>query len=392
MTWLIGMNNGAGIVMAQYWGAKRYDDFREVVASMFRVTLGITIFISVFGVLFAPVMLRMMNVPDHILPNSLAYIRIILGFIIFIAIFNACAVILRSVGDSKTPFRAMVISSLVNIALDLILVIGFGLGVAWVAAATIVAQFCAALYCVIVIIRKRKSMYLEGVFKVNGTEKIKQICRIGIPTAMQSCAVAIGGMSVQGIVNGYGGSVMAAYTTALRIDMLTIQIIVAFGMALSVFTGQNMGNQDFERIKEGLKATLKIMTVACVILAVGVLLFRYPLLGLFLNKDTDADAISYGAQYLSIIGIAYIIAGVMNSYLNVIRGAGDVKISVATGLTELAGRIFFAFILTGPVGLGVFGIWLSTPLSWGCGCVVPMVRYYQGNWKKKGVVRKEADI
>lgn len=140
---------------------------------------------------------------------------------------------------------------------------------------------------------------------------------------------------------------MAAYTTAQRIDSVTIQVVVAFGSALSVFTGHNIGKQDFTRIRQGLRATLKLMMGASIALALIVLLGRYHLLNLFLNPERDAAAIEYGAEYLSIIGIAYMIAGVMNSYLNVCRGAGDVVTSVSADLPSFPDA--FSLLFFSPV-------------------------------------------
>ena len=387
-TWIMGLFNGSGVIMAQYWGSKKYKDFKEVAAAIIRITLVMTAVIALMGLLLAPHMLKLIKVPEDILPDSKLYLRICLCFCLFGAVYNASSVILRSVGDSRTPFKAMVTASIVNICLDLLLVLYFKLGVAGVAIATIVAQCCSATICLGHILRHKEEMQLEGVLKVNGTAKIGQICRIGIPTAVQSCMISVGGMSVQGLVNSYGKDVMAAYTTSQRIDSVTIQVIVAIGNAMSVFTGQNIGSKNYERIRQGLRDTLKLMMGASVCLAVIVLFGRYGLLSLFLDPVKDAKAIEYAGQYLSIIGIAYMIAGVMNSYLNVIRGAGDVKTSVTAGFAELAGRIVFAFLLSGPVGLGVFGIWMATPLSWACGCIIPVIGYYKGSWKYKSVVAK----
>ena len=191
-------------------------------------------------------------------------------------------------------------------------------------------------------------------------------------------------MSVQRLINSYGSEVMAAYVAANRIDTVAIQVIVSIGTALSVFTGQNMGKDQFDRIREGLYKTLAIMVGASVLIAALVLIFRYQLMALFLDSDASARVISIGVNYLSIIGIAYVIAGIMQSYQNVIRGAGDVNTCMVAGLTELAGRIVFAYLLSHFIGVN--GIWIATPISWGCGCVIPVIRYYSGRWKTKKLV------
>ena len=177
---------------------------------------------------------------------------------------------------------------------------------------------------------------------------------------------------------------MAAYVAANRIDSVAIQVIVSIGTALSVFTGQNMGKNDFKRIANGLYHTMAVMVGASALIAGIVLTFRYPLIYVFLGDSATDLAIETGVTYLSIIGIAYVIAGVMNSYLNVIRGAGDVNTCLVAGIAELSGRIVFAYLLSH--FLGATGIWIATPISWGCGCIIPVVRYYSGKWKTKKLI------
>lgn len=282
----------------------------------------------------------------------------------------------------------MIVASFTNISLNLVFVLVFHMGVAGVAYATVIAQLFSALICIVHIYRHREQLHLSRKYLHSDRSMIRILLRMGVPTALQSSMISLGGMSVQGLVNTFGTTVMAAYTMVLRIDSVTIQIITSIGAAMSVFTGQNIGTGNFERIRDGLRKTLFLMVTSSVVLAMLVLCFRLPILSIFLNPSTDSASIAYGSQYLSIIGIAYMIAGVMNSYLNVIRGSGDVGVTVVTGLSELAGRIIFAYTLTIP--FGVWGIWLATPLSWACGCIIPVVRYYSGRWKSKSLVRDNA--
>jgi len=258
------------------------------------------------------------------------------------------------------------------------------MGVQGAAYATVISQFASAALCMSYIVKHRKEMGLTEMNFWPDKESLTLIFRTGFPSAFQSSMIALGGMSVQRLVNAYGASVMAAYVAANRIDSVAIQVIVSIGTALSVFTGQNMGQGDFKRIHEGLKKTLALMIGASVTIAVLVLIFRRDLMLLFLDQADSLEAIGIGATYLSIIGIAYVIAGIMQSYQNVIRGSGDVNTCMVAGLTELGGRIVFAYLLAGIIG--VTGIWIATPLSWGCGCIIPVVRYYSGKWKTKKLI------
>lgn len=213
-----------------------------------------------------------------------------------------------------------------------------------------------------------------------------KIVRMGVPNALQSSLISLGGMSVQRLVNSCGTMTVAAYTAANKIDSMAIQPIVSMGMAVSVFTAQNIGAGNIERISDGIKKVLKVMICACALLAICIVICREQLLGLFLDKAADAEAMQIGGTYLCVVGIAYVIAGIMQSYLNVLKGAGDVNVSMTIGLAELGSRVLFAYMLVLLFDMGSFGIWLSTPLSWGCACAMTVVRYMSGKWKTKAVV------
>lgn len=381
---VFGLCNGAGLVVAQCFGSKDWKKLQQAVTAMIWVAGILTIVISVLGITASAFFLRLLSVPENVIGYSVTYLRILYTFVLGNVIYNAASAILRSTGDSKTPLYALIASSLVNVVLDIFFIVVCNLGVAGVAYATIVAQFLSAAITLFFLLKKRKQIGLCEMSFRPQKESVLLVIKTGFPSAFQSCMISLGGMSVQRLINSYGSAVMAAYVAANRIDSVAIQVIVSIGTALSVFTGQNMGKNQFDRIKEGLYKTLVIMVGASIIIAAIVLIFRYQLMALFLDSDASAKVISIGATYLSIIGIAYVIAGVMQSYQNVIRGAGDVNICMVAGLTELAGRIIFAYLLSALIGVN--GIWIATPISWGCGCVIPVIRYYSGKWKTKKLV------
>ena len=268
--------------------------------------------------------------------------------------------------------------------LDLLLVLGAGMGVAGVAAATVVSQHVSAAYCLVYLFIKRGRFNLSGLKLMPDKAMVGLIFKTGVPTAFQSCLISLGGMSVQRLINSFGASVMAAYAAAGRIDSIAIQVIVSLGTALSVFTGQNIGQKRFDRIKAGLRDTLFMSVTAGIVIACIAFFFGRNLMMLFLGEGESPEAVHIGAEYLAIMGAAYLICGIMQSYQNIIRGAGDVNTCMIAGMTELAGRIFFAYLLAPRIG--VTGIWIATPLSWGCGCIVPVIRYYTGRWKTKAVI------
>ena len=373
-----------GILVAQCFGVGNFSDMRRAVTSIIWIAGILTTVVMLIGVFACPFFLRLLSVPEDVIDYSVTYMRILLLFTGGSVAYNGASAVLRSLGDSKTPLTALIIASVINILLDLLLIVVIPLKVAGAAIATVIAQHVSAGYCLFYLYKKREEFGLVGILTKPDRDMTVKIFQIGVPTAFQSCLISIGSMSVQRLINSFGTSVMAGYTAAAKIDSIAIQVITSLGSALSVFTSQNIGNRQFKRIREGLHCTLFMSIVSALIIAATAMLCGQQLMRLFLGTDQSQDAVTVGAQYLTVMGIAYLICAVMQSYQNIIRGAGDANTCMIAGFTELAGRITFAYLLA--PHLGEMGIWIATPLSWGCGCVVPVFRYYSGKWKNKALV------
>ena len=381
---VMGLCNVAGILVAQCFGVGNFSDMRRAVTSIIWIAGILTAVVMLIGVFACPFFLRLLSVPEDVIDYSVTYMRILLLFTGGSVAYNGASAVLRSLGDSKTPLTALIIASVINILLDLLLIVVIPFKVAGAAIATVIAQHASAGYCLFYLYKKRKEFGLVGILTKPDRDMTVKIFQIGVPTAFQSCLISIGSMSVQRLINSFGTSVMAGYTAAAKIDSIAIQVITSLGSALSVFTSQNIGNRQFKRIREGLHCTLFMSIVSALVIAATAMLCGQQLMRLFLGTDQSQDAVTVGAQYLTVMGIAYLICAVMQSYQNIIRGAGDANTCMIAGFTELAGRITFAYLLA--PHLGEMGIWIATPLSWGCGCVVPVFRYYSGKWKNKALV------
>lgn len=381
---MMGLTNGAGIIISQCFGSRNFSEMKKTVTGLVYIAVILSAVTSAAGIIFARPILSLLNTPENVIDEAVQYVHIIFAFTIGTAMYNVSGAILRNIGDSRTPLYALILSSLINVALDLLFVVVFKTGVRGAAAATVIAQIVSAVFCITHIIRYREQLNLNGITFQTTKDAIIRIFRTGIPAALESCLIALGTMSVQRLVNSFGAMTMAGYTAAIKIDSIAIAPIISIGTALSVFAGQNMGAGNIDRIRKGLYQTLASLVCICVVLAVVIVIFRSQLLRLFLDQNEAAEAIIIGSRYLTIVCVAYIIAAIMRTYLNVLRGAGDVNTSAVSGATELLGRIVFAYILVNY--LGSTGIWIATPLAWAAGASVPVIRYYSGKWQNKRLV------
>ena len=379
-----GPTNGAGIIIAQCFGAKNYNQLKATIGALICIISITALVLMIIGIAGAPFFLRLVSTPDEIINDAVLYMRIVMIGTPFSMAYNGASAILRNMGDSKTPLLMLMLSSFLNIVLDLIFVLAFGMAVMGVGIATVISQAVSAAACLIYMRRYKNELHLDGLKIRFNSRCAKQIFKTGVPTALQSCMISLGTLSVQRLINSFGTQAVAAYTASTKIDSVAIMVVVTMGMSLAVYSGQNMGAGKVDRIKSGLYKTLALVLTYCVIMAVVMIFFGNNLLRIFLDASEAGEAVSIGTQYLRIIGIAYFMAGIMRCYLNVVHGTGDVNISMLTGLAELAFRIIASYILVKPLGLT--GLWIAIPISWGCGSLIPVIRYYSGKWKYKSLV------
>lgn len=380
---VMGFTNGGGIIISQALGAKKYGEMQKVVTALIYIVAVMSVIIGIAGTVFSRPILILLSTPEELLENSAAYIRIIFSFIPATIFYNASGAVLRSLGDSRTPLISLIISTVLNAALDVLFIVVFGLGIKGAAAATGIAQIISVIFNITVIFVKRNELNLNSLPFKPETEEIKKIITTGLPAALESSLLSLGTISVQRLVNSFGAITIAAYTASTRIDAIAIAPIVSVGSAISVYTAQNVGANNISRVRHGLYKTLGSLLGLCLMIVTGILIFKRPLLRLFLDSDAEA-AVEIGARYLTIVSIAYFAAAVMRSYMNVLRGAGDVNVSAMSGVTELVIRIIFAYMLVNP--FGETGIWIATPIAWSGGALITVLRFYSGKWLTKRLV------
>lgn len=385
---VIGLASGAAVVISQYYGAKDMEKVRKSVDTLF-ITIAISsLIITAVGLLLVDEMFALMQLPTEIIPEATTYLTILI-FGLFAGLgYNGISSVLRSLGDSVTPLYFLIVSTIVNVGLDLLFVWGFQWGVAGAAYATVIAQLVSFVMGLVYINRKHSFLNINLLKLDFDKEIFKKSVKIGLPTGLQQMFVSMGMFALFGIVNKFGTNVIAAYSVAGRIDALAIIPAMNFSQALSTFTGQNIGAGRIDRIRKGLTSTMLMSGIFSVVISIFVVIFGAQLMSMF---TSDGEVIRIGAEYLQIVGSFYILFTIMFAYTGVFRGAGDTMVTMLISLFSLwLFRIPFSVYFSAIYA--EIGIWVSIPFAWAVGMIFSGVYYYFGRWKKKSVVATPPDL
>lgn len=385
ISFVIGIAGGSTIIISQYFGAKDLSSVRKTIDTMYIFLFFAAIIVSIIGIIFSSSILRLINIPEDILPQAKLYLNIYLSGIVFLFGFNGTSAILRGLGDSKTPLYFLVISIISNILLDLLFVIVFKWGIAGVAYATIISQAGAFFTTIYYLNRSHKIINLSW-RKLDYDKNIfYKSLKIGLPSGLQNTFVALGMLALFGIVNQFGTNTAAAYSVAGRIDTFAVMPAMSFAAALSTFVGQNIGANKIERIRKGLISTLVMTTIISLIATAAAVFLGKPLMGFFTK---DQNVIDIGASYLVIVSSFYIIFSSMFIIGSVLRGAGATLIPMFITLIALwVIRIPASYFLSAKIGID--GIWWGVPAGWFIGLLLLIIYYLTGKWKTKGVIKHQ---
>lgn len=341
-----GMTNGFAVIIAQNYGGCRTDAVLKSIAHSIKLSILLTVFLTVTGCpLLKPVLLAMQT-NEVILADSLKYGYIILGGLASTVAYNLCSGILRSLGDSKTPFIAIMISSAVNITLDCVLIFLFRTGVEGAAAATVLSQSISAYICYLKIRQNPITRISRRDFGKN-PEMSLLLLKNGMPMAFMNSITAIGCMVVQSYVNGCGVTYTSAYSVCSKYLNLFMLPSITAGFAISSFVSQNYGAKKAERIRQGVHVGLWIALISYVILGSIMIFLAKPLAGFMLNEE---ETISYTVGYMRTCGIALILVNLLFIYRNCIQGIGYPFIPMLSGIVEMALRIPAIIILLPEIG------------------------------------------
>ena len=382
ISFVIGVGSGTTVVISQLFGAKQYQKVQLAFSSFFIFMLVGGVILSIAGIIFAEPVFRLTNTPEEVIPQAVAYFRIYIGGTFLFVTFNSIISILRGVGESVRPMLFILITTILNIAFDLLFILVFKWGIEGAARATVISQgigMCIALAYVnnthpLLSIKKQDMLFDWKLFK----ESLK----IGLPTSVQQCAIALGLIALLGIVNSFGTNTLTAYGAAGKIDTIITQAVLTLSGALAAFCGQNIGAGKLDRVKKGVRFTMYTNIVLGLLTFVAVYLFGDEMMKVFTK---DADVVAIGKEYLLIIGGFFIVHGALNVYNGALRGAGDTLFPMLTSLICLwLIRIPLAYYLSS--WLGRSGIWWAIGISIAIGLVATFVYYKTGIWKRRCII------
>ena len=357
----MGIATGAGVVIARYFGAQDSEGVHDAVHTTLAATFIGGLFLTVVGVLLSPTVVRLIGVPENIMADSISYLRIYFGGIIAMMTYNIGAGILRAVGDSKTPLYFLIISSIVNIILDMVFVIALDMGVAGVAWATLIAQAVSATLTIMMLCRVNAS-YRVSLRQIRiKMSYLKEIIRIGLPSGLQNAIISMSNIVVQSYINSFGSAAIAGYSTYGKVDAFALMPVMSLSMAITTFTSQNIGAQRYDRVRQGVKTGLCMTCGTAVVLTSLVVVFARALLGIF---TSDQQIIDYGLLTMTYQAPFYIILAVNNTLAGILRGAGKASVPSIIMAANMCGvRILWLSILM-PIFNSIIVVYLAFSVTW----------------------------
>ena len=373
---MMGLTTGVSVVISQYYGAGSEDKVRETFATSAVVALIATVLITAVSMLTAKPLLRALQTSDALLDDAYAYLMIIFAGAGCTMLYNWISAVLRSLGNSVVPLIFLIVSSVLNIVLDVVLIAVIPLGVAGAAIATVLSQAISGALCYIYALRILPQLRLSRRDLRMNPAIAKQILIFGVPTALQMSIISISDMTLQGKINTYSTELIVAYGVGFKVEGLGWQLAEAIGTAVGTFVGQNVGAGKYDRVRQGVRCAYVINAVCYGIFCPLVWLFAEPIMRMFTQS---ALSVQYGMEYLRIFTLFFMVGGSMTIFHNVLRPAGDVKFTILMGVSEVVTRITFTFLFTALFGYK--GLWWVSPLTWCCAVAIGAIRYYSGKWE-----------
>ena len=372
----LGLSMGSGALFSIYQGRGDEDSLRAGIAHAFALIMGVTVLLNVAVYAFLEPILDFLRVPDAVRGGMREYLLVIFAGLIATSLYNYFSCLLRALGNSSVPLMFLAVSALANVGLDLLFVLGFGWGVAGAAWATVLAQYASAIGILVYVLSKCKRLLPKRADLRYHPRILREIFNLSSLTCLQQSVMNFGILMVQGLVNSFGATIMAAFAAAVKIDTFAYLPVQDFGNAYSTFVAQNFGAGNTARIREGTKKAFGLSAAFSIVLSGLVFAFAQPLMRVFVDAS-EAGVIAAGVRYLRIEGACYVGIGWLFLLYGYFRAVQKPGMSVVLTVISLGTRVALAYALAGVVE--EVGIWAAIPIGWALADVVGGVKLCRGN-------------
>lgn len=374
-----GSNIGCSVIVSQLFGAKKYKDMKTAVYTSMIASAVLCVVLMLAGIAGCRGLLHLIQTPDAIFADSRLYLNIYIWGFPFMLFYNVATGIFSALGDSKTPFIFLAISSTSNILVDILFVVVLHMGVSGVAWATFLCQGVSCILAVCVVFRRLAGIDAGGRVPVFSAKLLKRIALIAIPSILQQSFISIGNIIIQGVINGFGVGVTAGYSAAIKLNNLVITSLTTLGNGVSNYTAQNLGAGILPRVRAGFKASVKMVWILCVPIVLVYILANEFLIKLFMDNPSELALLS-GVRFLYIVSPFYFVVSVKLVADGILRGAGLMKQFMTATFTDLVVRVALAIVLS--TQLGYIGIWCAWPVGWSLGVILSIWFYHNGPWQE----------
>ena len=375
-----GLATGASVLISQRYGAHDNDGLGKAVHTTIALTILMSVIATLVGQVIITPMLRFMQTPEDVMADSSQYLAIYFAGVAGILFYNIGGGILRAVGDSRRPLYFLIVSALLNTVLDLLFVLVFGMGVAGVAYATVIAQVISAALNIVVLVREPGGYGLRWRQIRIDRDALRIILRLGLPSSIQSAITSFSNVFVQSYINFFGSACMAGYGIYGKIDALALIPVQSISMSSTTFVGQNWGAGQRQRAREGVRAAVIMSLISTVVLGALVFLLARPLMGFF---SPEADVIDYGVRFIHIVTPFYLMICFNQIYAGVLRGIGDATMPTVIMLISFVVFRQIYLAVTKALGAGFIAVALAYPVGWILCSTLLIIRYMRSPLNSK---------
>jgi putative MATE family efflux protein len=385
-----GLTQGFGILMAQEFGAGRYDSLRKSIGISAVLSLISSFVLLSAGQLLARPVLNLLQTPPDILPDTLLYLRIMYLGVPVVTAYNLLASILRSLGDGKTPLHAMIAAAVINIGLDLLFVLVFGFGIAGAAAATLIAQLASSLFCLYHIRKIELLSFTASDFCITDRQLPLRLLMLGFPMAFQNAIISVGGMIVQFVVNGFGVIFIAGFTATNKLYGVLEVAATSYGYSMVTYAGQNLGAGRTDRIRKGVKSAVLIALLTSLVIAMLMLFAGKTILGCFISGTPQQyqQTLEIAYYYLSVMSVCLPILYILHITRSAIQGMGNTVLPLVSGIAEFVMRAVTAVFL--PMVIGENGIFYAEIMAWTGATIILVISYFAVIRKAERILGRSA--